>query len=81
MSEYQYFEFQAIDRPLTPEEMAVLRKFSGRARITPSSFTNEYNYGDFKGDRWAWMENCFNAFLQQYAMLGAGASDSAKTGK
>jgi len=28
MSEYQYYEFQAIDRPLTAKEMATLRGFS-----------------------------------------------------
>ena len=25
MSEYQYYEFQSIDRPLTPEQMSELR--------------------------------------------------------
>ena len=49
MSEYQYYEFLAIDRPLTEEEMAALRALSTRAHITPVSFTNEYNWGDFKG--------------------------------
>lgn len=44
MSEYQYYEFLAIDRPLTPEEMAKLRALSTRATITPLSFTNEYNW-------------------------------------
>jgi hypothetical protein len=37
MSEYQYYEFQAIDRPLTESEMEKLRSFSTRARITPTS--------------------------------------------
>lgn len=37
MSEYQYYEFQAIDRSLTAEEMGVLRSYSTRARITPTS--------------------------------------------
>jgi len=30
--------------------MAELRALSTRATITPVSFTNEYNWGDFKGD-------------------------------
>jgi hypothetical protein len=34
VSEYQYYEFQAIDRPLTAEEMRTLRGFSTRATIT-----------------------------------------------
>ena len=35
MSEYQYYEFQAIDRPLTKPEMAELRALTSRATITP----------------------------------------------
>ena len=50
MSEYQYYEFLAVDRPLTSEEMSELRKLSTRADITPVSFVNEYHWGDFKGD-------------------------------
>jgi hypothetical protein len=50
VSEYQYYEFQAVDRPLTHEEMTKLRACSSRAQITPSSFTVAYNYGNFKGD-------------------------------
>ena len=46
MSEYQYYEFQAVDRPLTAKEMAELRSFSTRARITPTSFVNDYSWGD-----------------------------------
>ena len=63
MSEYQYYEFQALDRRLTPAEMRELRAFSTRARITPTSFVNEYEYGDFKGDVNAWMEKYFDAFV------------------
>jgi len=63
MSEYQYYEFQAIDRPLTPEEMTELRSVSSRARITSASFVNVYNWGDFKGDPDRWIEQYFDAFL------------------
>lgn len=63
MSEYQYYEFQAIDRPLTKEELAELRTYSTRARITPTSFVNDYAWGSFKGNEDAWMENYFDAFL------------------
>ncbi len=63
MSEYQYYEFQAIDRPLTAKEMRELRACSTRARITPTSFVNHYEWGNFKGDEDAWMEKYFDAFL------------------
>jgi hypothetical protein len=63
MSEYQYYEFQAIDRPLTSKEMSELRSHSSRAAITPTSFVNEYSWGSFKGSADAWMEKYFDAFL------------------
>lgn len=63
MSEYQYYEFQAIDRPLTEAQMGELRSVSTRARITPTSFVNHYQWGDFKGSPDAWMEKYFDAFL------------------
>ncbi len=63
MSEYQYYEFVAIDRPLTREEMAELRSRSSRATITPTSFINEYHWGDLKGDPADWMRCYFDAFV------------------
>jgi hypothetical protein len=50
MSEFQYYEFLAVDRPLTPEQMKELRAISTRAQITPTRMTNTYSYGDFRGD-------------------------------
>jgi hypothetical protein len=69
MSEYQYYEFQAIDRPLTEKEIRELRSFSTRARITPTSFINDYSWGGFKGNADEWMERYFDAFLY-YANWG-----------
>ena len=63
MSEYQYYEFQAIDRPLTDKQMQELRSYSTRARITRTSFINDYSWGSFKGNEDAWMEKYFDAFL------------------
>ena len=63
MSEYQYYEFQAVDRPLDEREMAELRELSTRAEITPTRFMNFYNYGDFRGSPEALMERYFNAFV------------------
>jgi hypothetical protein len=45
MSEYQYYEFQALDRPLTRREMRELRKYSTCATITDTRFVNH--------DEWA----------------------------
>ena len=63
MSEYQYYEFIAIDRSLTEEEMDWLRGLSTRADITPVSFTNEYHWGDFKGSPDKLMQRCFDAHV------------------
>jgi hypothetical protein len=63
MSEYQYYEFLAIDRPITEDEMAELRALSTRADITPVSFTNEYNWGDFKGNPDKLMQRYFDAHV------------------
>src|SRR6266566_2869495 len=56
MSEYQYYEFLAIDRPLDARQRAELRALSTRARITATSFVNEYPWGDFRGNPAALME-------------------------
>lgn len=63
MSEYQYYEFAAIDRPLTHAEMAELRAVSTRAVITPSGFGNHYEWGDLKADPADWMRRYFDAFI------------------
>ena len=63
MSEYQYFEFAAIDRPLTDGEMAELRAVSTRAAITPSGFVNHYEWGGLKADPLDWMQRYFDAFV------------------
>ena len=63
MSEYQYYEFQTVDHRLTQQQMQELRAYSTRARITPTSFVNEYHFGDFKGNPDAWMEKYFDGYL------------------
>jgi hypothetical protein len=63
MSEYQYYEFLAVDRPLTVAEQAEVRALSTRARITSTSFTNEYHWGNFRGDPQALMRRYYDAHL------------------
>ncbi|MEJ7617826.1 MAG: hypothetical protein WKF30_12895 [Pyrinomonadaceae bacterium] len=63
MSEYQYYEFLALDRSLTEREMKEIRAISTRAKITPTSFVNEYNWGNFKGDEHAFLTRYFDAFV------------------
>lgn len=63
MSEYQYYDFRAIDRPLTSAQRSELRKISTRAEISSTKFTNFYTFGDFKGKPLALIERYFDAFL------------------
>ena len=63
MSEYQYYEFMAIERPLGKAEKAQLRRLSSRAEITSTSFVNSYDWGDFKGDPKKLMAKWFDLHL------------------
>ena len=63
MSEYQYYDFRAIDRALTRAEITELRSISTRAAITSTSFTNHYEWGDLKADPLKLLEKYFDAFL------------------
>lgn len=63
MSEYQYYEFVAVDRALDKRDLAELRALSTRADITPTSFTNTYEWGNFRGDPQRMMERYFDAHL------------------
>jgi hypothetical protein len=63
MSEYQYYEFLALDRPLTAKQRAELRSISSRAEITATRFTNEYLWGDLAGDPLQMVKEYFDAFL------------------
>jgi hypothetical protein len=63
MSEYQCYEFVALDRPLTSKQMAELRAVSTRAEISPTRFWNEYQWGDLKADPAKLVERYFDAHL------------------
>ncbi len=63
MSEYQYYEFLALDRPLSEQQMQEVRRYSTRARITATRFVNEYHWGDFKGDIDRLMAKYYDAFV------------------
>lgn len=63
MSEYQYYEFLAVDRPLSEADRKALRQVSSRAEITARSFTNSYEWGDFKGNPQTMMERWFDLHL------------------
>jgi hypothetical protein len=47
MSEYQYYEFQAIDRPLTEEEQRAVSRLSSRVDPHPRRAIFVYHWADF----------------------------------
>jgi hypothetical protein len=63
MSEYQYCEFRAIDRPLSASEGDQLRAITTHARITAISFVNTYDYRDLKADPLKLLERYFDSLL------------------
>jgi hypothetical protein len=63
MSEYQYYEWQTIDRPLTPEEQAAVNKLSSHIAVTSSTAVVTYSWGDFKHDPKQVLARYFDAFL------------------
>ncbi|WP_367131871.1 hypothetical protein [Saccharothrix sp. HUAS TT1] len=63
MSEYQYYEFIALDQPLDAPAQAEVRALSTRAQITATSFVNEYDWGDFRGDPDQLVERHYDAHL------------------
>ena len=63
VTEYQYYEFRALDRRLTAEQQRRLRSLSSRAEISATRFTNEYSFGDFRGDPGRLLDEYFDAYL------------------
>lgn len=63
MSEYQYYEFLAVDQPLGAAAQAELRAISTRARISSTSFVNSYEWGNLKADPLKLLERYFDLFL------------------
>lgn len=48
MSEYQYYEFQSIDRLLTAQEQVEIQELSSRGKVTSTQAIFLYNYSDFR---------------------------------
>ncbi len=63
VSEYQYYEFRAIDRPLDKSDINALGGVSSRAEITPTGFAIEYNWSDLRADPAKLMEQWFDLHL------------------
>ena len=63
MSEYQYYEFQAIDRPLTPVEQEKVASLSSRVDPHPTSAVFIYHYSGFRGEPLEVLQRYYDAFF------------------
>jgi len=63
VSEYQYYEWQTLDRPLTPEERAAVNRLSSHIEVTSSQAVVTYSWGSFKHDPIQVLARYFDAFL------------------
>ncbi len=64
MSEYQYYEFQAVDRLLTEKQMAEVRKLSSRVVPTPTQAVFTYSFGgDLPASAEKVLDKYFDAML------------------
>jgi hypothetical protein len=64
MSEYQYYEWQTIDRPLSASEQAAVNELSSHMdTVTSAQAIVTYSWGDFKHDPQKVLLKYFDAFL------------------
>ena len=69
MSEFQRIAFRAIDGPVTDKNLEFMRRQSSRAEVTPWSFDNEYQWGDFRGDAYEMLRRGYDLHVH-YANFG-----------
>lgn len=63
MSEYEYYEFQAIDRPLTKEEQQAVARLSSRVAPHPWQAEFVYHWSDFPADPREVLARYYDAML------------------
>lgn len=70
MSEYQYYEWQTIDRPLSATEQVAVGKLSSHIEVTSTRAWVEYHWSGFKHNPKQILAQYFDAFLY-YANWGS----------
>jgi hypothetical protein len=63
MSEYQFYEFQAIDRPLSDADQQHVHSLSSRVKLTATNAQFLYHYGDFRGQPEQLLDRCFDMLV------------------
>jgi len=65
MSEDQHYEFQALDRPLTKDDLSYVRGLFSRVEPTSHKVVFACSLGEFKASPQQLVERCFDAMLYQ----------------
>jgi hypothetical protein len=63
VSEYQYYEFQALDKTLSSEDKTYIRSLSSRVKLTATNAQFNYSYGDFHGKTEQVLDRCFDLMV------------------
>jgi hypothetical protein len=63
MSEYQYHEWQSVDRVLTPEEQAAVNDLSSHIEVSSSRAVGTYHWSDFRHDPKQVLLQYFDAYF------------------
>jgi len=63
MSEYQYYEWQTLERPLTADEQKAVNGLSSHIDVTSSQAIVTYEWSNFKHDPIQVLAEYFDAFL------------------
>lgn len=63
MSEFQFVEFRAIDRPLSDHQLEFMGRQSSRAEFSRWEFKVEYHYSSFRGNVDEMLRNGYDVFL------------------
>jgi hypothetical protein len=63
VSEYQYFEFQSLDRPLTADQQLAMRRISHQVDLTPFRAAFTYTAGSFGAEPSVVLAQHFDAMI------------------
>lgn len=63
MSEYQYYEFCNLEKPLSKKVREYMRSLSSRAHVSSHGASYVYNYGDFRGSSEEILLKYFDVFF------------------
>lgn len=63
MSEYQYYEFQSLNHPLSVTALSEMKNLSSRVQLSANSASFVYSYSGFRGDPYEILTKYFDVML------------------